>query len=81
MTTIYSFTSTHNDLIFEANPDSRLEPEDFTDFDVWPLNDPSVIQLPDGRLRMCVAGLASELSDASDVHWVILSTTKAGDPG
>ncbi len=81
VTAIYSFTSMDNGLTFKADPGVRLEPEDFTGFDVWSLNDPSIIQLPDGRFRMYVAGLVSELPDVSDVDWVILSATTAGDPG
>jgi hypothetical protein len=83
VTSIYSFTSTDNGQTFTEDPGVRLNPEDFTEFDVWSLNDPSVIQLPDGRYRMYVAGLISTLPDASDAHWVILSatTTMADDPG
>ena len=75
VTSIFSFTSSDDGHSFEADPGQRLSPEDFTEFDVWSLNDPSVIQLPDGRYRMYIAGLVSEEPDASDVHWAILSAT------
>ena len=75
VTSIYSFTSADDGQTFTEDPGPLLNPEDFTEFDVWSLNDPSVIQLSDGRYRMYVAGLISTLPDASDVHWVILSAT------
>lgn len=83
VTSIFSFTSTDNGHSFEADSGVRLVPEDFTEFDVWSLNDPSVIQLPDGRYRMFIAGLISEEPDASDAHWAILSATtlRPDDPG
>ena len=83
VTSIFSFTSTDDGHSFEADSGQRLAPDDFTEFDVWSLNDPSVIQLPDGRYRMYIAGLVSEEPDASDVHWAILSATTQhpDDPG
>ena len=79
VTSIHGFTRNDNGLTFTADPGRRLEPSDFTEFDVWSLNDPSIIQLPDGSHRMYVAGLISELPDASDARWVILSATTTMD--
>ncbi|MBQ17489.1 MAG: hypothetical protein CMJ65_10225 [Planctomycetaceae bacterium] len=80
VTSIHSFTSSDDGLTFTEDAGVRLSPEDFSGFDVWSLNDPSIIPLPDGRFRMYVAGLVSVEPDASDAHWVILSaTTKLSD--
>ncbi len=81
VTSIFSFTSDDDGSSFEADAGVRLAPEDFSAFDVWSLNDPSVVQLPDGRYRMYVAGLISEDADASDAHWVILSATSESPDG
>lgn len=75
VTSISSFTSSDDGQTFVEDAGVRLAPEDFTGFDVWSLNDPSIIQLPDGRFRMYVAGLVSVEPDAADAHWVILSAT------
>ena len=75
VTQIESFTSTDDGLTFAHDPGIRLSPADFTEFDVWSLNDPSVIQLPDGRYRLYVAALITETPDAADPRWVIVSAT------
>ena len=72
---IYSFTSSDDGLTFSKDTGVRLAPTDFTEFDVWSLNDPSVIELADGRYRMYVAALITETSDATSPRWVIVSAT------
>ncbi|MCH2131348.1 MAG: dienelactone hydrolase family protein, partial [Pirellulaceae bacterium] len=79
VTQIESFTSTDDGLTFTHDDGIRLSPADFTEFDVWSLNDPSVIQLPDGRYRLYVAALITEAPDATDARWVIVSATTSLD--
>ncbi len=81
VTQIESFTSDDDGLTFTYDVGVRLSPGDFTEFDVWSLNDPSVIQLSDGRYRLYVAALITETSDTdgSDSRWVIVSATTALD--
>jgi dienelactone hydrolase len=72
---IYSFTSTDHGETFVQDESIRLQPDDFEEFYVWSLNDPSVIELPDGRFRMYVAAKISQNADGSDVEWGIVSVT------
>jgi len=72
---IYSFTSTDHGETFVQDEGIRLQPDDFDEFYVWSLNDPSVIELPDGRFRMYVAAKISESADGSDTEWGIVSVT------
>ena len=73
--TIYSFTSTDHGETFVQDEGIRLQPEDFDQLHVWSLNDPSVIQLPDGQFRMYVAAMVSETADGAGAEWVIVSAT------
>lgn len=75
---IYSFY-TENGYIYELEPGIRLQPSDFTEFEVWSLNDPEVIQLPDGRYRMYVtARIKNDNPDAEQAYKeVIVSATTA----
>ncbi|MAF67568.1 MAG: hypothetical protein CMJ84_18170 [Planctomycetes bacterium] len=57
---IFSFTSSDDGRTFPQDPGVRLSCPDFTEFAVWSLNDPWVVQLADGRYRMYVAGLISD---------------------
>ena len=72
---IYSFTSRDDGIAFAKDDGVRLAPSDFTEFDVWSLNDPSIVELPDGRYRMYVAARITETPDATDPRWVIVSAT------
>ena len=51
----------------------RLRHEDFTNFNVWSLNDPWVVTMKNGKHRMYVASLVGV--DTFDVHWSIVSAT------
>ena len=72
---IYSFTSTDHGETFVQDEGIRLQADDFDQFYVWSLNDPSVLQLPDGRFRMYVAGMVSETAEGADTEWAIVSVT------
>ena len=72
---IYSFLLNNtNDFIQEDG--IRLSHLDFTDYNVWSLNDPWVVTMKNGTHRMYVASLIG--IDSSDVHWSIISA--AWDP-
>ena len=69
---IYSFLLIDaNDFVQEDGV--RLRHEDFTNFNVWSLNDPWVVTMKNGKHRMYVASLVG--IDTSDVHWSIVSAT------
>ncbi len=74
---IHSFLSTDDGDSFVAEKGVRLSPSDFKEFDVWSLNDPCVVRLPDGRFRMYVAAMITEgpikTGDKSAVRWGIVS--------
>ncbi len=69
---IFSFIS-QDGKSYEMEPGIRLQAEDFTEFAVWSLNDPVVVQLPDGRYRMYVAALIT--AGTNEQEWVIVSAT------
>jgi hypothetical protein len=75
---IYSFT-TEDGHDYELDPGIRLQTSDFTEFDVWSLNDPHTLLLPDGRFRIYVTGLIADESGNSETGYkeVILSATTA----
>ncbi len=50
-----------------------FDPTSFTEFEVWSLNDPTMVQLPDGRFRIYVAALIS--NGSGGYKWAILSAT------
>ncbi len=62
---------------YELEYGIRLRPTDFTEFDVWSLNDPHTIRLSDGRYRIYVTGLIADESEDSLTGYkeVILSAT------
>lgn len=70
---IYSFTSPDG-YTFTQDPGIRLQTGDFEDMTVWSLNDPWMIQLPDGRYRLYVAGLVKTDTPGQPM-WAILSAT------
>ncbi|MFQ5343338.1 MAG: sialidase family protein, partial [Anaerolineae bacterium] len=72
---IYSFIS-DDGKTYALEPGVRLTPDAFTEFDVWSLNDPVVVRLPDGRYRMYVAALVTD--GPGDNQWVIVSATTVG---
>lgn len=53
VTEIYSFHAPDGKN-FTQEEGVRLEPEDFTEFEVWSLHDPWVVRLADGRYRMYI---------------------------
>ena len=69
---IFSFIS-QDGKSYSLEPGTRLQAEDFTEFTVWSLNDPVVVQLPDGRYRMYVAALIT--AGTNEQEWVIVSAT------
>ncbi|NOZ06960.1 MAG: hypothetical protein GXP41_11535 [Chloroflexi bacterium] len=71
---IFSFIS-QDGKSYDLEPGTRLQAEDFTQFAVWSLNDPVVVQLPDGRYRMYVAALIT--AGPNEQEWVIVSATTA----
>lgn len=67
-----------------SQPQLLFDYSDYDEFNVWSLNDPVAIQMPDGRIRIYVAALVSEDDVTFDPektleenkqteHWVILS--------
>ena len=75
---IYSFV-TDDGVTFTPEPGPLLQPGDFTAYQVYSLNDPKVVLLPDGRYRMYVAAMTD---DGQGGHrWVIVSATAAQDGG
>ncbi len=50
--TIYMFTSTDNGETWTQDPDYRLRYDSFTEFDVYSLNDPKLVQLPAGEYEV-----------------------------
>jgi len=69
---IYSFTSADG-YTFTQAPGIRLRASDFTEFTVWSLNDPWMIQLPDGRFRIYVAALIDD--GTTEPYYGIVSAT------
>ncbi|MBI4357805.1 MAG: hypothetical protein HY584_00775 [Candidatus Omnitrophica bacterium] len=70
---IYSFISADEAHTFRQEPGARLGREDFREFTVMSLHDPTVIQLSDGRWRMYVC--ARLPSNGPELHEVIVSAT------
>lgn len=70
---IYAFLSTDDGMTFEAQGEI-LSPDDFTAQGIHSLHDPQIIQLPDGRLRIYLAG---SQGTPEDTQWVIVSATSA----
>ena len=81
VTEIQSFVSWDDGLTFTHDSEFLLRPEDFSEFHVWSLNDPSVILLPDGGLRLYIAGLITDTADGADPYWAILSATSESSVG
>ncbi len=76
--TLYTFTSTDNGETWVQDPDYRLRYDSFTEFDVYSLNDPKLVRLPDGRFRIYVAAMIKG-SDGS-YKYSILSATSQESP-
>lgn len=74
---IYSFLSLDDGKTFVLEPGTRLKREDFSEFNVLSLHDPSVVRFPDGRYRMYVC---ARISDGAGSKEVILSATTAAMP-
>ncbi len=70
---IYSFTSSDDGRTFHLDEGVRLACPDFTQFEVWSLNDPWVVHLPNGKYRMYIAGLIPD--GAGGYSFSILSAT------
>ena len=73
--TIYSFTSNDNGSTYIQDTDYRLRFDDYDEFEVFSLNDPKVILLPDGRYRMYVASMIRTGQGNDDIKWSIISAT------
>jgi len=70
---LYSFISEDDGQTFTLEPGFRLRAEDFTAFDVWSLNDPWMVRLPDGRYRIYVHGIYDDGS--GNIRPAIVSAT------
>lgn len=68
---IYGFLSTDDGETFEQQGEI-LSANDFSDHGIHSLHDPQIIALPDGRLRIYLAG---SQGTPQDEEWVILSAT------
>ena len=73
---IYSHT-TEDGLHYNLDEVIRLKPTDFSDFEIWSLNDPQVILLPDGRYKMYVTALIKADNETRKYKEVIVSATTA----
>ncbi|MDP6956020.1 MAG: hypothetical protein QF599_08580 [Planctomycetota bacterium] len=69
---IYSFIS-NDEINYTSEVGPLLVCEDFTEFEVYSLNDPFVIILPDGRYRMYVTAKVED--GAGGYMWAIVSAT------
>lgn len=76
--TLYTFTSTDSGETWTQDPGYKLRYDSFTEFDVYSLNDPKLVRLPDGRFRIYVAAMIKE-SDGT-YKYSILSATSSEDP-
>ena len=74
---IYSFLSTDNGDTFALEQGVRLTTSDFASvgIEVWSLNDPWVVRLPDGRYRMYVAALITDATGLNGGKSAIISAT------
>jgi len=73
---IFSFISEDDGVTFSLEPGPCLTPGDFP-FDVWSLNDPWVVCLPDGRHRMYVTALVGDPAQGTKPVIASASTSKA----
>ncbi len=76
--TLYTFTSSDNGKTWVQDDGYRLRYDSFTEFDVYSLNDPKLVRLPDGRYRIYVAAMIKQ-SDGS-MEYSILSATSTSTP-
>ena len=76
--TIYTFTSYDNGETWQQDPDYRLRYDSFTEFEVYSLNDPKLVRLPDGRFRIYVAALIKE--GENDFEYSVISATSYEGP-
>ena len=76
--TLYTFTSSDNGNTWVQDDGYRLRYDSFTEFDVYSLNDPKLVRLPDGRYRIYVAAMIKQ-SDGS-MEYSILSATSTSTP-
>jgi len=74
---VFSWTSLDGGHSWNMDPVVSLTPEDFLPVGlyVWSLNDPWVVQLPDGRYRMYVAAVLSDDAEGTNQRVGILSAT------
>lgn len=63
---LYSFISEDDGQTFVQEPGARLEPSDFSDYQLATLNDPQMVLLPDGRYRIYVTGIEGADHHSSD---------------
>ncbi len=76
--TLYTFTSNDNGNTWVQDEGYRLRYDSFTEFEVYSLNDPKLVRLPDGRYRIYVAAMIKEADDS--MRYSILSATSAANP-
>ena len=74
---IHSFISMDQKTYLQP-PKLELTTVDFTEFELWSLNDPVVVLLPSGEYRMYVAALYCDSPCTSDKTWVIVSAATSG---
>ena len=74
---VFSWTSLDGGHSWNMDPVVSLTPKDFLPFGlyVWSLNDPWVVELPDGRYRMYVAAVLSDDAEGTNQRVGILSAT------
>ena len=72
---IYSFTSIDGGHTWIKDDGVRLKPEDISEFEVWSLNDPHVIELSNGIFRMFVTANIEDEENPGTYKAVLISAT------
>ncbi len=73
--TLHAYVSSDGGETFDYDGE-LLGWSDFTDLDVRSLNDPKVVLLPDGRLRVYVAAMIPDSTKEDGYGWAIVSVTQ-----
>ena len=76
---IYTLISVDNGRNFEVE-DEAISYTDFTEFEVWSLNDPKIVMWEDGRFQIFVAAMVADESTQTnegqlDFDWMMVSAT------
>lgn len=69
---IYTYTSTDDGKTFTLDG-LAFSWEDFTDADVWSLNDPKIVQLSNGEFRIYAAAMVKDETAEGGFRWMIVS--------